>query len=312
MKNLVITIVCIAMSVLMAPTAHAATVAPATIELLGDRGQVVEDSITVINTHTAPQTYFLSTMKFSSSGEAGVPRFIPNEEDQSGFPLWISFPVREIEVPANSKVDVPFSVAVPADAQAGGHYAAITVSEALYDVVATNGAIIDAKTAVLLLLTVNGPELNPSAQILDFVSDLEDKTVSVIGGEVETRIQNQGNVHIAPSVHVVIKDMRGAVIAQKQLNPEGKRLLPGTTREFSGEIRTIKEDASFFEVISFQMQNLTIGRMSAVLSISFDEVVLTKVVAFTVIPWQLILTFICSIIVLLLLYKGLRVLTKRR
>jgi len=128
---------------------HAAAIAPSTIDLTGERGKVTNGAFTVLNTQGQDQTYFIGLMPFGASGETGEPRFM--QKDQSApISKWITFSEDQLIIPARSKAEVTFRVTVPADAEAGTYQMGITVATTPSEVVATNGAVIEAKTASLL------------------------------------------------------------------------------------------------------------------------------------------------------------------
>ncbi len=235
MKHSILTY-CFAAFVLMAGTAQAASLAPSLQEFEASRGEVVEASVKVINTEAAEQIYYMGTLKFKASDEASSPEFIPYDEDHKGLPEWISFPVMEIRVPARSSVDVPFKITVPLDAVSGGHYAAVTVSSAPSEIVATNGAIVESKTASLVLLSVKG-ETRISAVLVDFTSKMFGNVVSSFNGTYQYRVQNQGNVHIQPQGTIRFTDVLGRNLLTVDANEAQSRVLPASTRTFLVEIR---------------------------------------------------------------------------
>lgn len=279
-----------------------ASVTPSLLELESQPNKLIESSISVLNPDVVDQTYYLDTLMFRADDETGSPKFISKEEEFSGLATWISFPSRSVVVPAKSKGDVPFNIFVPDTTKPGGYYAAITVSNAPEDIVATNGAIIDAKTAVLVLLSVGGGSQVVSAQILDFVESIETDFQSSFSDEFEYRIQNQGNVHILPTGKIELKDVFGRTVASTDANPTQGRVLPGSTRTYLAE--TKDPGHYWIEVISEQMNNLAIGPISATLSLTYsDGKQLTEQIdAFWYVPWQILTTLFGTLIVLLFVY----------
>lgn len=219
----------------MANFAQAASLSPTLLEIDGSRGEVIDQTIQIINTQETEQMYFTGVLKFESSSDSSTPSFIPYDEDHSGLPEWIHFPVSEIRVPARTRVDLPVQIVIPSDVNSGGYYAAITVSNAPSDVVATNGAIIEAKTAVLVLLTVSG-DTRYKAGLLDFTSEQFGEVNTSIAGTYEYRIQNQGNVHIQPKGTIRFTDVFGRNLLEVDANEAIGRVLPGTTRTYSVEV----------------------------------------------------------------------------
>ncbi len=296
-----LSIICFVVLAWIPCAAFGATVAPALIEVSASRGETIESFFQVINASTTEQKYYLGVMKFEPTEGTGAPSFISYEKDRSGLPEWIDFQVNEFPVPANSKVDVPFTIAIPDDISSGGYYSALTVSNAPHDIVATNGAIVDAKTAVLVLLTVEG-ETNESAVLLDLVSDVEGKAVSSIKGEFVYRIQNQGNVHVRPEGVLRFKDVFGRQIYSQAVNEKQGRVLPSSTRTYKEEVDL--GENSFLGALNFQMRTLLVGPVTAELDLKYGQQgQLFAKTSFWFVPWQLMISILILVIVVVSLYK---------
>lgn len=283
MKRLAISI---SILIMLAPTlVGAISLSPSVLELSASRGEIIEQTIAVANTSDTEQTYFLGVMKFVSHEDGKSPKFIPYREDHTGLPEWISLPFSEFRVPANSKGDVPFKIAVPADASSGGYYAAITVSGSPSDLVADNGAIVDAKTAVLILLTVEG-ETVEMMEVLELVNN-EQATGRSVKGPFEYRVQNQGNVHVTPIGTVTVEDYFGRFVASYDANPNDSRVLPGTTR-------------SFKTLIGDQKSWFAIGPMKAWLSVEYgsSKQLAVAQTSFWYVPWGAVGTILVALIIL--------------
>ena len=214
---------------------QAASISPVLLEIEGSRGEVIDETIQIINTEETEQKYFTGVLKFEPSSDSSTPSFIPYNEDHSGLPEWIHFPISEIRIPARTRIDLPVQIVIPSDVSSGGYYAAITVSNAPSDVVASNGAIIEAKTAVLVILTIKG-ETRYEAGLLDFTSELFGTVSTSIAGKYEYRVQNQGNVHVQPKGTIRFTDVFGRNVLEVDANEVMGRVLPGTTRTYSVEV----------------------------------------------------------------------------
>lgn len=297
MNKIFLTICAVAL-VFTTHSAEAASLAPTLVDLQASRGEVVDQVVRVINTEAAEQVYYLGTLKFQSSGDGATPMFIAYDKDHRGLPEWISFPVNEIHVPARSSVDVPFKIAVPNDAASGSYYGAVTISSAPSDVVASNGAIIEAKTAELILLTVKG-ETRVNAALLDFTSDqfaTADSSgfaiQSSFDGRYTYRVQNQGNVHVQPTGFLEFRDVFGRVIFSVDANPQAGRILPGTTRTFDV---TIQDSHPAFAV----------GPIHAILTLNYaDGLTLTAANRFWFVTWQPMV--VAGVVLLILVWLAAR------
>lgn len=293
MKRLVLTIISFAAFVWMPVAAEAFSVSPGIIELSGVRGEVLETSFNIINTNAAEQMFYLGTMKFVPRDESGKPEFISPDVDLSGFPEWISFGASTVLVPANSVVEVPVTIAVPADVAAGGYYAAFVVSDAPYDVVATNGAVVNARTAILAFLTIEG-ETTSRTVLLDFTSNVANSVRSRFVGDFAFRLQNQGNVHVTPEATITLTDILGREVLHLDANAGDGRILPGSTRTFDGTFGD--EQRTFLQIVGEQVSAFAMGPMKMTLHVEYpDGSSETVTHAFFLIPWQLLLCIVLGV-----------------
>lgn len=287
MKSIIGMIIC---SLLLVPIqTEAAALAPSIFEVSAVRGSVVTKQMTVFNQGSVEKSYYLGTLKFVPTEDGSGPNFVPYEEDHTGLPEWISFPFQSFVVAAYGKLDIPFEIAIPSDATSGGYYGAMTVSEAPSEMVASNGAIIEAKTAILILLTVEG-ETQTQAELLDFSSDHSPIT-SLIAGTYTYRIQNQGNVHIQPSGRMILKDLFGRELKSFDANPERSRVLPLSTRKYEITSDQAEISMGIFAKMKQQIENLAIGPVTASLELTYgnEQKQIHAQKTFWLIPWQLLL-----------------------
>ena len=263
MRKLLVHVCTIAL--LLSPAAvNAAAVSPSVMELNASVGEVIESTFVILNTGVSEQTYFLDRLAFLPSGEDGTPMFI--QDTETPFLSWLDFPLTEVDVPANSKVDVPFRVVVPDDIAAGSYWGAITASTAPTDVVTANGATIESKTAVLVFLTVEGQSREKLA-LLDFMWEQDDASHPY--GWLTYRVQNQGNVYLIPEGEIRIVGMFGQTIASLPANESMGRVLPGSTRTFS--VAYEKPDQGWLERAGIQFQTLAFGRITAEFALNYGE-----------------------------------------
>lgn len=284
----------------MTRSVQAFSVAPATIELAGVRGETVEGTIRLINDSAAERTVYLSALKTASREDGSAPVFFPYEEDHSGLPEWVVFPP-SVRLSANTKTDITFSVVIPSDVASGGYYGAILFSDVPAPIVETNGATIQANVATLLLLTVEG-ETRIAAPLLDFTRYGNQAVSNVNDIFYRFRVQNQGNVHVAPLGVVRATDLFGRTIRQVDANPERSRVLPGVTRTFEGAFGTGKV-CTFFECARLQFQTLAIGPIQVTLDATTGDSVLADSFTVWVFPWQALLSVFVLCLGVFLLFR---------
>lgn len=302
MNKIGIIVFLIVLAGLVPSVASAFSLAPATFDLSSDRGDVLQEEIKVFNQNSVDQTVYLDVVPFDAGDGNGAPRFLDHRSD-SDLANWILLDHAQVVLPANSFVEVPFSVIIPDDVPSTGYYAAITVSETPSELVASNGVSIQATIASLIFLTVEGDGA-PKLAFLDVQSDAEGHLRSLFAGDIHVRLQNQGNVHALPIGSITISDIFGRSLHSQPFNTEHGRVLPGTTREF---VEAIKEESSesFFGQVRQQFAYFAAGPMTV--SIAIDDLSITTgqmSYSFWYLPWQACLFTLFVLLILCLVFYG--------
>ena len=223
-RNTYIFAALILIAVLFPRTSQAFGISPAVKELSGNRGAIVEGSLTVLDKSLGGKDYFVRMFKFAPRDESGTPEFIQYDVDHSGLPEWTVFN-SEMVTTKDGVAEVNYKIYVPADVAAGSYYGGIVVSDIPFNVVGKLPFNVMIKIAGLVLLNVNGDN-NLKGELLDFTSTLQGKVTSSVNGEFIYRVQNQGNIYFAPTGFVEIKDIFGRTILKKDANLGGGRVLP--------------------------------------------------------------------------------------
>ena len=291
----------VVLSGLVVSSVSATGVVPAISELEGMPGETAVTEIYVINDSDQDKTFYLSTLKFTAAGESGVPQFIPYSEDRSGFPEWISFSTTVLELAPGENAAAQISVAIPTDAKAGGHYAAVVVNDSPVN---TEGVVVHSQVASLLLLDVTG-QRTESAAILDFNVSKFNNRLPI---EFEYRIQNQGDVHVTPSGTITVENVAGSEAAQVSVNSGGGRILPLSTRQYMdswSRIVDLQTGKGFVEEIRNEWENFGLGRYTAELEIQYsdEQGLITATTTFWIIPWHLIIVAVTVTILMLLISR---------
>ncbi|MFJ7302222.1 hypothetical protein [Streptomyces sp. NPDC099088] len=174
----------------------------------GAPGTVLQDAVSVVNPAGRPLTVRVRGADNTADGTSARDR-------AAGTGAWIAFADRSggrrtavralsVRVPAHTRADVPFTVAVPAGAAPGDHPGAIVVSAG------------GRTAAVRVQLRVVGPAL----------SALTVEHVRVHGGQISYQLVNRGTTVLTPRLAVHADGVLGRVLdrAPRAL-PVG--LLPG-------------------------------------------------------------------------------------
>lgn len=320
------------------------TVSPPKLEIEAEKGQAISQNITITNGEPTPLVLATSVSDFTASGESGEAAFTEGE-NKTAFSLssWISLPSATITVPASGKISMPFTVRVPADAEAGGHFGTIFFSP----VTAGGGDIaVKQKVGILLLVKVKG-EIREQGT-LDIFNTFNAK----VGADqvhltkpqaafekfpinFAVRVTNTGNVHSKPSGKIILKNTFGQVLTrvgeEVVLNPTGAvsgtklvdylpvndskgNVLPGSSRVFLqawkgyGSINYSQDGKK--EIV---WKGLGFGRYTAELQLNYAGSDLAKqTISFWILPWKIMGGGIIILIALYFLIKKWRKVNRER
>ncbi len=281
-------------------TVSALTVSPARDEKAADPGETIQGTMTIINEQDADQTYYTSVENFDSQGESGTPNFTASKE---GLASWVKVE-EKITLKRNERISLPYSITVPKDAEAGGHFAAIFLSTV--PPAAGEGQVsVGAKVGMLILLRVTG-DVKETGNLLTFaIKNTEGKTLTSLPIEFFYRFKNTGNDRVEPKGDIVIKNMIGGEVARINANKSQGNVLPASTRRFDvryGENDAPAVSAPFFDKVRFQMDNFAFGMYTANLDLAFgNQGKDSKTLTYFILPWHLITVVVVTILVVVLL-----------
>lgn len=266
------------------PSQVTISVSPPTFELSANPGDQLNNSFRIVNGTDSELSLSTAVKNFTAEGEEGA---VNLTDDETGFSLasWISVNPQTAVLPARGSQTFAFTIDVPADAEPGGHFGSVIVSTNPVQIDAT-GAAVSQEAGPLILLSVAG-EVNQAGNIVSFASTKGTWEKGPI--VLETRINNEGNVHFKPSGTIAIKNMFGNEVTR--INLEERNVLPGTTRKLVNEWGP----------------GFTVGRFTADLSAVFgpEQNVDTASTTFIIFPYKVIVpVLIGAILVLWLLIRG--------
>jgi hypothetical protein len=281
--------------------AQALTVSPARVELAADPGTSITEEFTVINEQGADQVYYTSVENFEAQGESGTPNFSTTKE---GLSSWVQV-VDKVTIKSGEKVKIPFTVNVPQDADAGGHFAAIFLSTIPP---ATKGGEVSvgAKVGMLMLLKVNG-DIKEDGGVLSFLLKDKGHFVTTLPVDFVYRFKNNGNDRVKPIGTTTIRNMIGLTTQKLNANANEGNVLPASTRRFDMQWKGVDEEAlplsaSFFDHVGYETRNFALGFYFAKLDLSFGTKTSSNSLWFAVLPWHLLIVilFILGVILLAL------------
>lgn len=280
--------------------AQALTIAPARMELTGDPGTNVTGEFVIINEEEGSRTFYTSAQNFEARGETGTPNFVDGD---TGLASWVTV-APEITLTQGEKQTVPFSIAIPANADAGGHFAAIFLSTVPPGDAQVS---IGAKVGVLLLLRVAG-DVTEAAGVSDFGADRFFSVSTPVG--FSYRFSNDGGDRVNPRGDIVIRNLIGLKKAVVPANPSEGNVLPGSTRKFEASWGDTAETrpSGFFAAVGYELKHFAFGPYRAKLALAYGVDGSASDSAWVFLfPWHLLTIVLVIILVLLpFLRYGLR------
>ena len=229
------------------------TVVPATIEESADPGQVLHKSLTVTNVSSEDKEYYIYKKNIKGVEAGGVPIFAEEGAEPTSYDLseWVSFTAERLVVPAGSSVELPLTIAVPADATPGSHFGGVFVSVEPPRL-RESGAGVGYEVATIISIRISGDVID-SAQIRSFSTDkLIYSTKDV---HFTARIENKGNILIRPRGLVEIRSMFSTKPEVFTVNDSLAGVFPGTTRDFT---------------FDWKSEGIGFGKYEAVIALSYD------------------------------------------
>jgi hypothetical protein len=304
-KRLLVAAFVAASLALGARATHAMTISPPNFDFTVNPGDEIRDVLRVYNED--PFALELQPRLFNFTFKAGdetsgIPEFYPVDESRNGHELapWITFESAEpFTVAPQERVNIPFTIRIPADAQPGGHFGAIhlgTVQQAKEGEQPEIGIL--AATSALVFVRVNG-DVRDELAVRDFSADKS--TYGHLPATFTVRAENSGTTHLRPTGNVFITDTFGRQVASLQVNAEFRSILPGGIRRFEATWQKKRLPPGASEYVQ-QWRNFAIGKYTATMVLNYgaQNQVVSAATDFWVFPWMVILTVLAVLVALIL------------
>jgi hypothetical protein len=280
----------------------ALTISPARLEVSADPGIISQGEFTVVNEQDADQVFYTSVENFEAQGETGTPNFTPSKE---GLASWIHT-AESVTLKKGEKAKIPFTIEVPKDADAGGHFAAIFLSTVPPSSKDGGQVSVGAKIGMLILLRVSG-NIKEQGGVLSFALKNGSKVSTMLPVDFVYRFKNDGADRVKPVGSVSIKNMFGLEAAKLNANPTEGNILPSSIRRYEntwGQEAPLPASSSFFTFVKYEYRNFALGFYFADLDLTFGvSSEAHNSLWFVVFPWHLL---VVVAILLLILFVILR------
>ena len=299
MRNLV-SLICIVVMAGIASPVFALTVLPARVEITGDPGATLQGEIELFNEQEGAKTFFTSFENFEPSGDSGVPYFIGAKE---GLATWIRSDDKVV-LASGKRTIVPYSITIPANAEPGGHFAAIFFGSQDPSAQGGGQVSVGGKVGVLMLLRVAG-EVEESGGLLEFIAKGKQRFFSALPVTFAYRLNNTGGDRVVPLGEIKIKNTVRMTAATLLANKNEGSALPGSIRKFEVVWGEELQPAGFFEMAGRQWSEFHFGWYTAQLNLTWGAMNQTADADFSffVIPWQLLLLILVPLAMIVFLGK---------
>ena len=298
---------CLIIIVLITPVfkTNALTVSPVRLELEGNPGETIKDELKLNNESDGFQTFYTAFENFEARGESGSPNFVRGTE---GLATWITAPENLDLKPNEYRERIPFEIKIPADAEPGGHFAAIFwTTNPPSDL--ESGIGIGAKVGTLVLLRVLG-DIEEGGGIIEFGTLGKQKVFLHRPVDFFYRFRNDGADRIKPDGTANIRNLLGIRSVSLPPNLTEGNVLPDSIRrfEFAWEGKGLLNEevdnqfGEFWLNVRNEWRNFGLGRYSAKLSLDYgaDKQLHSEAkYVFWILPWHLLLV---AVILLVILY----------
>lgn len=211
-------------------------ISPPVSEKQVNPGGQISGTIKVSNPTNQDLNVATSVKYFTAKGEEGSPDVLDTEDANFSLAKWVEIE-KNFKLKSQESKEVKYTINVPKDAEAGGHYGVILFTpSATSGQTATSGSAVAAVSQIgsLFLVSVNGL-INYDGKISEFSSNKKLYLNSTNVVDLVTRFQNLGNAHVKPAGNIIIKNAFGKKVAELKVNQKQGNVLPQSIRKFTND-----------------------------------------------------------------------------
>ncbi|MFA5128969.1 MAG: hypothetical protein WC445_03330 [Patescibacteria group bacterium] len=282
----------------------AITVSPPIIEFDARPGDTIVDTIKLYNETREAQTLTGAVQSFKALNETGAPAFLPPEES-TDLATWLKLDESTVSLAADERKDILFSIAVPLNAEPGGHYAGILWTPGGSTTLQGSGVGVTIKTGTLILVRVAG-DITETGRLVSFTADRS--SYNYLPANFSFRFENLGNVHLKPVGAIEISNLLGRKVTSLPVNGDLSNVLPESIRKFDAtwQKTEVPRGASEWQK---ERENFAWGKYTATLILDYgiDGQETTASLVFWVFPWRVTLFYLAiALIIILLVVLGIK------
>lgn len=202
-------------------------VSPTSEDLVVKPGGTISETLQFKNQGIATENIKISVMKFSSDNKSGLP-VLSKPGPKDDYVNWATFSTTSFSAEPNVWVPIKMTISPPKSA-AFGYYYAIVFSRSQTNTKSKVANLLGS-VASLVLLDVQAPGELRQAKITQFSTD--HTAYEFLPATFNVKMQNTGNVHIAPRGNIFITK-GGKNVALLEVNLAEGNILPHSSRIFT-------------------------------------------------------------------------------
>jgi len=250
---------------------------PGKVEMFANPGESITKSITVTNRAASRVSFKIEVEDFIGSNDQDKPVvLLGSEKSPYSFKDNVIPEVTTFSLGSNENITIPIMINIPVDAQPGGFYTSVLVSNAPSVDSGNQSSNVEGKTKIisrvgtLFFVRVNGvAKESGSLEEMMVISPTKDNPNLY---KFNILFKNDGNVHLVPYGWVTVTDMFGKEVGKVPV--DAYFALPKSIR-----YREVEWKAPFL-----------FGKYEALIQLNRgygNNLVDTKTVTFWVIPWKI-------------------------
>lgn len=296
------------------------TVSPMPIVLETKPGVSVTSEIKVKNESLTDEKVKVSVMKFSAEGEDGSPK-LEDVTSADEFASWVSFSETRFTAEPGVWKSINMNIDPPASAAFGYYYAVVFSRDGAESQIEEGRSNLLGAVATLVLLDVQAPGASREAKLIEYT--MPKKAYEFLPADFTVRLENKGNVHVAPRGNIFIKQ-GGNVVGLLEVNAERGFILPNSVRKYTASwqdgspaYKVVTADGKVeidekgvqknkLDWSNFSPSKFRFGKYTALVTMVYNDgnsdVPVEGEVDFWVIPWRILAVIA---VVLLLVFAGL-------